>query len=134
MTTKDPDKIAAQNAQRAEAKRATRAADRHAGPIARIDLPTDGPGEWAEQGYCRNTPDPDDFFPLKSRHANWAKWMCSRCPVAAECLDYALTNPEWGVWGGTTEEERRGILRRGLQATAVAAARARAAELAASAA
>ena len=30
------------------------------------------------------------------------------CPVAEECLEFALaTNQEAGVWGGTTEEERR---------------------------
>lgn len=35
------------------------------------------------------------------------------CPVKAECLSYALSRPErFGVWGGTSERERRRILRR----------------------
>jgi WhiB family redox-sensing transcriptional regulator len=41
-----------------------------------------------------------------------AKSICALCPVQAECLDFAITsNQEFGVWGGTAEEERR-VLRR----------------------
>ena len=37
-----------------------------------------------------------------------AKEICAVCPVNPECLEFALaTNQEAGVWGGTTEEERR---------------------------
>ncbi len=35
--------------------------------------------------------------------------LCGRCPVAAECLAYALSMPatgDMGVWGGTTEKQR----------------------------
>jgi WhiB family redox-sensing transcriptional regulator len=38
-----------------------------------------------------------------------AKKICSGCPALAECLAYALSEPVWGVWGGTTEKERRRI-------------------------
>ena len=41
-----------------------------------------------------------------------AKEVCGQCPVHRECLDYALeTNQDSGIWGGTSEEERR-VLRR----------------------
>jgi WhiB family redox-sensing transcriptional regulator len=38
-----------------------------------------------------------------------AKAVCAACPVKEQCLEYALTNREYGVWGGTTEAERRRI-------------------------
>ena len=34
---------------------------------------------------------------------------CRRCPVTAECLAYALRTDCVGVWGGTTDAERRGM-------------------------
>ena len=37
-----------------------------------------------------------------------AKQVCDECPVSADCLEYALeTNQDSGIWGGTSEEERR---------------------------
>lgn len=46
-----------------------------------------------------------------------AKAVCKRCPVQPECLAYALERGEqWGVWGGTSEEERRSIKRRATRA------------------
>jgi WhiB family redox-sensing transcriptional regulator len=37
-----------------------------------------------------------------------AKAVCRACEVQAMCLEFALaTNQEAGVWGGTSEEERR---------------------------
>lgn len=42
-----------------------------------------------------------------------AKTICAACPVREECLEHALRLPErYGVWGGATVEERRGIRRR----------------------
>jgi len=39
-----------------------------------------------------------------------AKAVCAYCPVRADCLGYALaTGQDAGVWGGTTEDERRQI-------------------------
>jgi WhiB family redox-sensing transcriptional regulator len=41
-----------------------------------------------------------------------AKAVCARCAVRAECLEFAIvTNQEYGVWGGTSEEERRALRR-----------------------
>ena len=40
-----------------------------------------------------------------------AKSICKVCPVNVECLEYALTIREpYGIWGGLTETERRGML------------------------
>ena len=37
-----------------------------------------------------------------------ARRICRACQVSDECLEFALaTNQEAGIWGGTTEEERR---------------------------
>ncbi len=39
-----------------------------------------------------------------------AKAVCAGCPVRAECLEFALANDErWGVWGGTSERQRRAM-------------------------
>jgi len=58
------------------------------------------------------------FFPVGTTgHAllqiDRAKQVCGECPVNVECLEYALeTNQDSGIWGGTSEEERRNIRRR----------------------
>lgn len=43
-----------------------------------------------------------------------AKKLCLGCKVVAECLTYALDNPRHtvGIWGGTTDRQRRGMKRR----------------------
>ncbi len=42
-----------------------------------------------------------------------ARALCSRCPVRAECLDYAIDAGEpHGIWGGLNELQRRRLLRR----------------------
>lgn len=44
-----------------------------------------------------------------------AKEVCATCPVSAACLEYAFeTNQVSGIWGGTTEEERRSLRRKWL--------------------
>jgi WhiB family redox-sensing transcriptional regulator len=66
---------------------------------------------------------PDIFFPKgnighvsKARDAyEKAKAICDICPVKKECLEYALALPaNWceGIWGGTTERERRWLRRK----------------------
>lgn len=36
-----------------------------------------------------------------------AKAVCARCPVRAKCLNWALSMNVSGVWGGSSEYERR---------------------------
>src|SRR4051812_27199340 len=61
---------------------------------------------------CRDT-DPDLFFPVGTTgpaiaQIEAAKAVCRMCEAQEACLEFALaTNQESGVWGGTSEEERR---------------------------
>jgi len=43
-------------------------------------------------------------------HEKEAKAICAECPYKIRCLEYALKNHEQGIWGGTTERDRRRIL------------------------
>lgn len=55
---------------------------------------------------------PEIFFPLRGEAGVEAKRICARCPVKAECLQFALeTDERWGVWGGTSAFERRWLRR-----------------------
>ena len=71
---------------------------------------------WRSASICRDT-DPDLFFPVGTTgHALTqiarAKEVCGECPVSDQCLEFALeTNQDSGIWGGTSEEERR-VMRR----------------------
>ena len=72
--------------------------------------------DWREYSACRDT-DPDLFFPVGTtgpaiEQIENAKAVCRTCDVQKSCLEYALTtNQDSGIWGGTSEEERR-VLRR----------------------
>jgi WhiB family transcriptional regulator, redox-sensing transcriptional regulator len=74
------------------------------------------PREWRDTAACRDT-DPDLFFPVGTTGAavdqiDAAKGVCNECPVQAMCLQFALlTNQDSGVWGGTSEDERRKLRR-----------------------
>lgn len=73
----------------------------------------DPPAWWAD-GLCAQV-DPGLFFPDKGGSTREAKAVCAACPVRAECLEYALAHDErFGIWGGTSERERR-RLKRGAQ-------------------
>jgi WhiB family transcriptional regulator, redox-sensing transcriptional regulator len=67
--------------------------------------------DWRHRAACRDE-DPELFFPLSdigpgARQAERAKSVCARCPVRAQCLEYALDNGlDHGIYGGTTESER----------------------------
>lgn len=81
---------------------------------------------WRAQALCRGT-QTDLFFPAGElgeqpvRQAEEAKAVCMICPVREPCLEYALiTDQAFGVWGGTTEAERRSIRRRRRRRRAVA--------------
>jgi WhiB family transcriptional regulator, redox-sensing transcriptional regulator len=67
---------------------------------------------WRKRAACRGI-DPEVFYPVSDEDEAWeAKAICAQCPVRQACLEYALANREReGVWGGTTERERRRIHR-----------------------
>lgn len=72
--------------------------------------------DWLADGACRDE-DPELFFPITSqgpaiRQILAAKDVCARCTVRPECLRCALEDTHsYGVWGGTTEEERKRMRR-----------------------
>ena len=73
----------------------------------------DRPAHWTEQAVCASV-DSALFFPPKGGSVRIPKRICFRCPVRVECLEFALADPEtgrWGIWGGTTERQRREIQR-----------------------
>lgn len=76
------------------------------------------PEPWIDQAICHQT-DPEAFFPDQGGSVHLAKAVCVNCPVAQECLEFALRNGElFGIWGGMTYLERR-RLRRHRRAVAV---------------
>lgn len=71
---------------------------------------------------CAET-DPEAFFAqedefngklVSSSYVNEkaAKEICDSCPFRMECLTFAIMHREIGIWGGTTDGERRNIRRR----------------------
>lgn len=72
--------------------------------------------DWRSLGACRHE-DPELFFPVVPTgpglvQIDRAKAVCARCEVRAECLRFAVeTVQDHGVWGGTSEEERRALRR-----------------------
>lgn len=67
--------------------------------------------------------DPDLFFPqelesvdgrVRNVYPNLAeaKEVCRSCPLALDCLEFALKNGEIGIWGGTTEEQGQALRRK----------------------
>jgi WhiB family transcriptional regulator, redox-sensing transcriptional regulator len=75
------------------------------------------PADWRSAGACL-TADPDIFFPISSagrasEQIVLAKAICKHCPVQRKCLDFAQEHAlAYGIWGGTTPEDRQRALRR----------------------
>jgi WhiB family transcriptional regulator, redox-sensing transcriptional regulator len=70
---------------------------------------------WRARALCRDE-DPELFFPIGTSgpallQIAEAKAVCACCLVRAECLAEALETPVSGIWGGTTENERRAFKR-----------------------
>ena len=66
---------------------------------------------WHEDAACADA-DPELFFAGDDRSVAEAMQLCAACDVRRECLEAALAVGEMhGVWGGTTETERRRTIR-----------------------
>ena len=87
---------------------------------ARVDVCRNG--EWIQSGACRGLhatpviddvgPVPHTFFPERGEDERPAKSICKTCPVKSQCLGYALDAGEkFGIWGGTSERQRRTMRR-----------------------
>lgn len=67
---------------------------------------------WREQAACAGM-DTEEFFPLgrpgpARAQTNQVKRVCATCPVAQQCLEFALNNAiDYGVFGGMSADERR---------------------------
>jgi WhiB family transcriptional regulator, redox-sensing transcriptional regulator len=67
---------------------------------------------WHSEAACRDVPDPDIFFPKRGGSSQEARAICTRCPMLDECLKWTLeTRPEYGIFGNTSERERRALKR-----------------------
>lgn len=61
---------------------------------------------------CRSW-DPDIFYPQTNSDRAWARAeaACNGCPVAKQCLDWAVATGETqGVWGGLRPAKRRRLV------------------------
>lgn len=68
---------------------------------------------WVSLAACRDA-DPGLFFAEGNGDGTAvALRICAGCPVSDECLEWALAaRAAFGVWGGTTEQDRRRLQRR----------------------
>lgn len=71
---------------------------------------------WQDEAACAGMPQAL-FFPepvdgkLPAFVYEQGRRVCARCPVADQCLRYALDNGETdGLWGGLTPTARRGLV------------------------
>ena len=69
------------------------------------------PDFWQDKAACYGV-DPEVFFPTTEEEAGLALSYCGVCPVREVCLAWSVQNGErYGVWGGTTEQQRRRLIR-----------------------
>jgi WhiB family redox-sensing transcriptional regulator len=72
--------------------------------------------DWCHSAACLEH-DMELFFPVGNNaralaQAEEAKAVCQGCPVIDTCLSWALDTGQAGVWGATSEGERRALKRR----------------------
>jgi WhiB family transcriptional regulator, redox-sensing transcriptional regulator len=72
--------------------------------------------DWRDESACQDL-DTELFLPVGRTgpavpQIEAAKAICADCEARAACLHFAVTtNQEYGVWGGTSEEEPRQLRR-----------------------
>jgi WhiB family redox-sensing transcriptional regulator len=78
---------------------------------------------WRSAGACLSA-DPDLFFPISTtgpaeRQIARAKVICAGCEVRKVCLEFAMSHDQvYGIWGGTTPDDRQRARRRMRRAAA----------------
>ena len=78
--------------------------------------------DWRHRAACREVDDKNLFFPVGNTgpallQIEDAKAVCRRCDSVDACLAWALeSGQDAGVWGMTSEDERRAIRRRAARA------------------
>jgi WhiB family redox-sensing transcriptional regulator len=82
-----------------------------------MQVATELAAEWRARAACSGFQH-SLFFPTAETDVTAierAREICMSCPVTCDCLEYALeTNQRAGIWGGTTEDERRSVRRKWL--------------------
>lgn len=62
---------------------------------------------WMADAACRGMP-VNLFYPQRGDSTYEAKQVCGRCPVREDCYRFAMdTNQTIGIWGRTSERQRR---------------------------
>lgn len=73
---------------------------------------------WRSEGRCLDSKT-HIFFPVTDKTdiaaTVEARKICAGCPVRQECLDFAISTNQVGIWGGKTTTERAGIRRKMLR-------------------
>jgi WhiB family transcriptional regulator, redox-sensing transcriptional regulator len=65
---------------------------------------------WMRDASCREPAYSGvNFFPERGEDLLPAKRVCGSCLVVDECIAFAVEHHERGIWGGTSERERRDI-------------------------
>jgi WhiB family transcriptional regulator, redox-sensing transcriptional regulator len=89
-------------------------------PVGRVNT-----ANWRTEAACLSA-DPDLFFPISAtgpaeKQIARAKRICAGCAVRPECLEFALAHDQmYGIWGGTTPDDRRRDRRRRRRAAVAA--------------
>lgn len=105
-------------------RRQARNGERPSAPVARLAEPRPF---WFSFASCR--PEYADrpldewvdmFFPSRGQSNSEAREICAECPARDACADHGLAEHH-GVWGGTSERERRRLRRKLAQHTSPAA-------------
>ena len=67
--------------------------------------------EWHSDASCRDHSNPEWWFPeVGGVQAREAKAVCAKCPVATDCLEWALRFPqEYGIYASTNYKGRKRI-------------------------
>ena len=76
---------------------------------------------WHERATCRGKPS-EWWYSEQTRHGDVppnmrkALALCYTCPVRVSCAEHAMFYPErYGVWGGTTQAQRRRVTKMDLR-------------------
>lgn len=82
--------------------------------------------DWMEQAKCAGLGDDTFFDDLPMRNSRntrntrkhdealevITRAYCKQCPVISECLEWALANEHFGIWGGMSADERDVLTKR----------------------
>lgn len=62
-----------------------------------------------DEAACRGLP-AAMWFPAENEgHDDRGKRICAECPLRLRCLEHAIEHGEPGIWGGTSDKQRREI-------------------------